>query len=161
MSLAHKAIISPGKKNSSGYDETLIHANVNIERPNVSPPDSRLDLASLSQQLSEASVPLLREFYRLMQHDLALALLLGELGRTNAGQRLPSPNHNQSHDLSLATGIPRPTVRRKLVKLKRMGWLEADKSGRLTLTPWGREQWADINRRFWARARQALARVES
>ncbi|TDR79954.1 helix-turn-helix domain-containing protein [Paludibacterium purpuratum] len=123
-------------------------------------PEARLDLSMLSQQLGEASVPLLRELYHLLEHDLSLALVLGELGRTNAGRRIPSARHNQCHDLSLATGIPRATVRRKLHKLQSLGWLETDARGRLALTPLAREQWSDINRRFWARLRQALAHLE-
>lgn len=64
--------------------------------------------------------------------DLDVAVILTVMGLTSlkavrAGQTLGTPI--SAHSLALATGIPRETVRRKLVVLADLGWIEAAPSG--------------------------------
>jgi hypothetical protein len=70
--------------------------------------------------------------------DLDMAMLLTVIGLTalkaaQGGQPLDTPVN--AHSLSLVTGIPRETVRRKLAVLADRGWIEAAPAGgwRLTL----------------------------
>ena len=75
----------------------------------------------------------LTDISRVFDGDLQQALILAVLGRMHLGARIsgqwrnadPPPTMTASQ-LAETTAIPRQTVRRKLLAMKAMGWLEQD-----------------------------------
>lgn len=104
---------------------------------------------------SSFTVPYMRNIYREFGGDMLLNLVLGEIGTRNVGyffdaakdslssetvlndvaehQRLLRPCNTLS--ISEATGIPRETVRRKVVMLVKKGWVYKNEKGHIYLTP--------------------------
>lgn len=104
--------------------------------------------------------------YRAFGGDVAAAIVLGEVAHHNLA---PLVNHARTlrqlsetlrtHDdqlqqallptnafsIALATGIPRETVRRKIGKLTRRGWMSRDANGNLFVTASTKATFADSN----------------
>jgi hypothetical protein len=95
----------------------------------------------------------LRHIYAGFDGDLALAIVLGEIGHRQVGHLFADPRrvtkemerelhegrqwdhafrHTNAYSISEATGIPRETVRRKVAQLIAMGWVEKSPEGALT-----------------------------
>jgi hypothetical protein len=83
--------------------------------------------------------------------DLTMAIVLGEIGHHNSSayfspsqgirttampdERFDTMECCNAHSLSLSTGIPRETVRRKIEALITRGWLEKVGSTEVRITP--------------------------
>ena len=85
----------------------------------------------------------LRESYRAFDGDLTMALVLGEIGQYSAAPVHEPVRHKylgsfrtcNAHSISIASGIPRETVRRKLDKLLARGWIIEMENGAVGLNP--------------------------
>lgn len=131
------------------------------------------DATIVAYHLGEIMTPTLRELYRLFDGDLVLALVLGELGQHSARQRMASEQGidtsrpyavSNAYSLAQASGIPRETMRRKLEKLKAMGWICELENGGLSLNPETvpplAERFKDYNQTLLVRMRAALQHLE-
>lgn len=103
-----------------------------------SPPPSDGELAfHLGQVFTKA----LRELYKAFDGDLTMALVLGEVGQYAVASLYEKPPNGRrasarsvsTYSISLASGIPRETVRRKIDKLMALGWVVETPGGRLGL----------------------------
>jgi hypothetical protein len=110
----------------------------------------------ISLHMSHFFLDYLREIYKAFEGDLALVIVLGEIAHHNlsthfsktgglhpnlahnleAGDadkhRLPSCN---AYSLAQATGMPRETIRRKIARLKALGWIEQAARAEVRITP--------------------------
>jgi hypothetical protein len=98
----------------------------------------------------------LRHIYAGFNGDLALAIVLGEIGHRQVGHLFANPRgvtkemerelhearqwdhrfrYTNAYSISEATGIPRETVRRKVAQLIAMGLVQKSAEGALTCTP--------------------------
>ena len=96
----------------------------------------------------------LRRIYREFDGDIAMAMVLGEIGHYNARHLVRELLPNSGKDaralatdevvaksirpcnalsVAEASGIPRETVRRKVEKLVRLGWVARDERGGLRI----------------------------
>ena len=131
------------------------------------------DAGIVAYHLGEVMTPTLRELYRLFDGDLVLALALGELGQHSARQRMAIEHGmdaripyavSNAYSLAQASGIPRETMRRKLEKLKALGWICESENGGLSLNPDTvpplAERFKDYNQTLLIRMRKALQQLE-
>lgn len=116
--------------------------------------------------ISKTMLHALREIYRLFDGDILMAMVLGELGQyivsDSQTNLLPPvrPRHSNAHSISIASGIPRETVRRKLEKLIAKGWVIECPEGGLSLdcdlSPSLYLQFIDYNRELLSQMRQTV-----
>ncbi len=131
------------------------------------------DATIVAYHLGEIMTPALRELYRLFDGDLVLALVLGELGQHSARQRMAIEKGidtdapyamSNAYSLAQASGIPRETMRRKLEKLKALGWIRESENGGLSLNPDTvpplAERFKDYNQTLLIRMRKSLQQLE-
>src|SRR5512137_2057866 len=102
--------------------------------------------ARISLALSEFTVPLLSRIYHAFDGDMVAALVLGEIAHRNveawlakyenAEEQLQDPGRRETlmrpcNALSIAEscGLPRETVRRKIVKLIERGYVYRSQDG--------------------------------
>jgi hypothetical protein len=98
--------------------------------------------------LTEFFLPYLRELYRAFDGDIAMALVLGEIGQCTT-RRFTDPGRRDALDIaraddagienlarpcsalsaSFASGVPRETARRKVVQLAERGWILETEDG--------------------------------
>ncbi|RQW27237.1 hypothetical protein EHS17_08120 [Rhodobacteraceae bacterium CH30] len=89
-------------------------------------------------QITQQTLPMLRELYQISGGDLTMMLVLLEVwvhahcNCRSSGGALRATN---GHSITLVTGIPRETVRRKLAKLVALDWLSENVYGQLLPTP--------------------------
>lgn len=114
----------------------------------------------------------LRELYKTFNGDLVMALVLGELGQYVAGPLHDSPSTKRSskirsinaYSISIASGIPRETVRRKLDKLLERGWVVETPDGKLGLNlehdPPLAALFSDYNRQMLKDMRETIERLD-
>jgi hypothetical protein len=117
--------------------------------------------------LSEFTVPHLLSTYKAFRGDVAMAIVLGEIGQHNvrrfyldprlkagaaAEKTLAARLSRQARvsgcnalSISRSTGLARETVRRKVVKLLHRGWIIRDKRGQLLIVPDLIEQFGRFN----------------
>lgn len=96
----------------------------------------------------------LTDIYEAFDGDLAMAIVLGEISHHNNSRMFsPEKSSNDSirelqgkpeywshlegcnaYSMSCVTGIPRETVRRKIAKMKKLGWIVDDKVHGLRIT---------------------------
>jgi DNA-binding transcriptional ArsR family regulator len=115
-------------------------------------PGYEANRARISLALSEFTVPLLRHIYHAFNGDMVSALVLGEIAHRNVEAWLAEHEHPESllqyparreqvmrpcNALSIAEacGLPRETVRRKVVALIERGYVYRSEEGFLFLTP--------------------------
>ncbi|NMG75875.1 hypothetical protein GPA25_13995 [Aromatoleum diolicum] len=92
----------------------------------------------------------LRRLFEEFERDILLPLLLGEIALhnigalENSGESVFSGDAEQiaytlrpcnAYSIAAATGLPRETVRRKIVRLVELGWITRQENGHLYLTP--------------------------
>ncbi|WP_211167139.1 hypothetical protein [Aromatoleum evansii] len=100
--------------------------------------------------LARYQIKSLRRLFEEFERDILLPLLLGEIALHNIGALENSGEANVSIDgdrfaavmrpcnaysIAAATGLPRETVRRKIVRLVELGWITRRGNGHLFLTP--------------------------
>jgi len=117
--------------------------------------------------LSEFTVPHLLSTYKAFRGDMAMAIVLGEIGQHNvrryyldarfkagaaaektlAGRlsRHAQVSGCNALSISRSTGLARETVRRKVVKLLRRGWIIRDERSQLLIVPDLAEQFGRFN----------------
>ncbi|MBD5801209.1 hypothetical protein AZOA_06160 [Azoarcus sp. Aa7] len=100
--------------------------------------------------LARYQISSLRRLFEEFERDILLPLLLGEIALHNIGALENSGEASVSIDgdrfaavmrpcnaysIAAATGLPRETVRRKIVRLVELGWITRRGNGHLFLTP--------------------------
>ncbi|WP_211168964.1 hypothetical protein [Aromatoleum toluvorans] len=100
--------------------------------------------------LARYQIRSLRRLFEEFERDILLPLLLGEIALHNLGalennsesaldldaDRLASVMRPcNAYSIAAATGLPRETVRRKIVHLVELGWIVRRENGHLFLTP--------------------------
>ena len=99
----------------------------------------------ISLHMSHFFVGYLKDIYRLFEGDLSLVIVVAELAHHNLSAHFsthaglapdvpsttdPAPDFFRglrpcnAYSLAAATGLPRETVRRKLLRMEALGWLE-------------------------------------
>ena len=120
-------------------------------------PDS-FPLDEYSLKLNAHYVNHLRRLYAAFDGDLEECLVLGEIAVYNTSgiqDRASMSRFNRdeakailkgcnAHSISLCTGIPRETVRRKIKKLKTKGWVTINERKQLIVTARVREDLGDF-----------------
>jgi hypothetical protein len=120
------------------------------------------------------------ETYRAFDGDVLEAIVLGEVAHHNLaairtaaaspqalsqalGQRAPTATEallpTNAYSLAQATGIPRETVRRKVARLERRGWITKDAEGNLFMTARPLAHFAAFNLARCAELLQAAADI--
>jgi len=138
--------------------------------------------AEVSLHMSHLTVNYLRMMYDAFGGDLALAIVLGEIAHHSMVQyfpaRGPDPRYagRLSEDvidrgglsscsasaLARATGLPRETVRRKILELEQRGWVERTADRRVCIAPAVSEQFLDtFNVQLVERLLETSERIES
>lgn len=100
--------------------------------------------------LARYQIRSLRRLFEEFERDILLPLLLGEIALHNIGALENSGEANvgierdrfaavmrpcNAYSIAAATGLPRETVRRKIVRLVELGWITRHGNGHLFLTP--------------------------
>lgn len=128
--------------------------------------------------LSEFTVPLLTRIYRAFDGDVVAAIVLGEIAHRNVETWLAEHRNPEEalHDpllrttvmrpcnaLSIAdaTGLPRETVRRKVVLLARRGYVYRADDGYLYLTTTVGDDFEDMNATLIEELLATARRLES
>lgn len=90
----------------------------------------------------------LLRIYKQFDGDIELCMVLGEIAHYSAGMVFPDKESRDvcaneilgmlrgcnAHSISLSSGIPRETVRRKIKKLMKMGYVNIDDKNHIFLT---------------------------
>jgi hypothetical protein len=114
-------------------------------------PGYQANRARISLALSEFTVPLLSRIYQAFDGDMVAAIVLGEIAhrnvetwladQRNAEQTLQDPAERMAAmrpcnalSIAQACGLPRETVRRKVVLLEGRGYVSRSAAGHLFLT---------------------------
>ncbi len=114
-------------------------------------PGYEANRARISLALSEFTVPLLSSIYRAFDGDMVAAIVLGEIAHRNVEEWLATQGNPEEllHDpsrrtdvmrpcnalsIAQACGLPRETVRRKVVSLIERGYIFRSDEGYLYLT---------------------------
>jgi hypothetical protein len=115
-------------------------------------PGYEANRARVSLALSEFTVPLLSRIYQAFDGDMVAAIVLGEIAHRNVETWLAEQQNPEQalHDpaertvvmrpcnalsIAQACGLPRETVRRKVVLLEKRGYVYRTEGGHLFLTP--------------------------
>lgn len=141
--------------------------------PAVSPdeqPSARRVLKSVALLLARHEIRSLRRWFDDFDRDILLPILLGEIALHNIGvlqngvarrvgtrvgkahpvsAELPEALINElkpcnAYSIAAATGLPRETVRRKIVRLVDMGWIVRNDNGHLYITETALEQFGAL-----------------
>jgi hypothetical protein len=121
--------------------------------------------------------------YREFEGDLVLPIVLGEIAHHNVfryysskgssirvlaeleqlnnhSERLQQLESTNAYSISVATGIPRETVRRKIAKLENKGWLIKTDRGEVFLSDKVRDQFSkNLNKRILAELLTTAERI--
>jgi hypothetical protein len=134
--------------------------------------------ARISLALSEFTVPLLARIYRAFDGDMVAALVLGEIAHRNVETWLAEHRNPEQalHDplvrtrimrpcnalsIAEATGLPRETVRRKVVLLAERGYVYRSEEGYLYLTTTVGDDFEDMNAALIENLLATARRLES
>ncbi len=127
------------------------------ERDTRAPSNSSRAIKSVALLLARHEIRRLRRWFDEFDRDILLPILLGEIALYNIGSLESGPNgsaHRRSpgdtdvgaaetgcalrpcnaYSIAAATGLPRETVRRKIVRLVELGWIERRDNGHLFVT---------------------------
>ena len=102
----------------------------------------------------------LLRIYKQFDGDMELCIVLGEIAHYSAGMVFPdkgsremAPSEVQgllrgcnAHSISLSSGVPRETVRRKIKKLVDMGYVEITDKNQILITQSPRHELADFSK---------------
>lgn len=127
-------------------------------------PGYQANRARISLALSQFTVPLLSRIYHAFDGDMVAAIVLGEIAHRNVERWLADQGNPEQplHDpvlrkglmrpcnalsIAEACGLPRETVRRKVVALIERGYIYRDEQGLLYLTTTVGENFEDVTRR--------------
>ncbi|MCE3001461.1 MAG: hypothetical protein LW860_01990 [Xanthomonadaceae bacterium] len=128
--------------------------------------------------LTDFFLPYLREMYRIFDGDIALAIVLAEIGDAST-RRFTDPRRHDALDLvdansetlmaavrpcnalsaSLASGVPRETARRKVLELAARGWIAEHEGGWVTTPAAGERFVPHFNREQARRLLQSARRL--
>lgn len=111
--------------------------------------DGTASLRAAAVMLARYQIRSLRRLFEEFERDILLPILLGEIALHNIGalengcESLLSADSEQvapmlrpcnAYSIAAATGLPRETVRRKIVRLAELGWISRQDNGHLFLT---------------------------
>lgn len=109
--------------------------------------------------LARYQIRSLRRLFEEFERDILLPMLLGEIALHNIGalengcesvqcgdaeQLVFSLRPCNAYSIAAATGLPRETVRRKIVRLVELGWISRQDNGHLYLTPQAIEHFGSL-----------------
>lgn len=123
-------------------------------------PSARRVLRSVALLLARHEMRSLRRWFDDFDRDILLPILLGEIALHNVGalqngvaqrvgtrpaKRIPASSEPpadaieglkpcNAYSIAAATGLPRETVRRKIVRLTELGWIHRRENGHLFIT---------------------------
>ncbi len=141
-------------------------------------PGYQANRARISLALSEFTVPLLSRIYHAFEGDMVAAIVLGEIAHRNVEAWL-AEHHNpeallQDPDrrtmlmrpcnalsIAEACGLPRETVRRKVVLLVKRGYIYRSDEGHLFLTPTVGDGFEDMTAKLVAELLVTARRLEA
>ena len=112
-------------------------------RPSSSPAEAPHDSTAKGAAVARILTTCLLQLYADFEGDLIAAMVMGAFSRRCAN----------AFSIARATGIPRETVRRRLLMLESKGWLERDSRDGLVMS-------AGIAKRISAREAELRARVQ-
>lgn len=113
-------------------------------------------LRSVALLLARYEIRNVRRLFEEFERDILLPILLGEIALHNLGRSdgrlelVPVPDNApggaddeapcvlkpcNAYSIAAATGLPRETVRRKIVRLVELGWIRKRRNGHLYVTP--------------------------
>jgi len=141
-------------------------------------PGYQANRARISLALSEFTVPLLSRIYHAFDGDMVAALVLGEIAHRNVEAWLAEHQNPEEllHDplqrttlmrpcnalsIAEACGLPRETVRRKVVTLIERGYIYRSDEGYLYLTRTVGDGFADMTARLVEELLTTARRLES
>jgi len=131
---------------------------------------ARRVLKSVALVLARHEIRSLRRWFEDFDRDILLPILLGEIALHNIGalqngvarrastrapqQPVPPPVASETgccglkpcnaYSIAAATGLPRETVRRKIVRLIELGWIHREENGHLFITEEALEQFGSM-----------------
>ena len=125
-------------------------------------PGFDVNRARILVALSQFTVPLLSRIYQAFQGDMVAAIVLGEIAHRNVEDWLADHDNREAplldpvqrervmrpcNALSIAEscGLPRETVRRKVIKLIEQGYVYRSDEGYLYVTPTVGDGFTDMN----------------
>lgn len=141
---------------------------------NSDPDPYELHKAEIALVMGHFFLRYLNLLYREFEGDLVLPIVLGEIAHHNVlryysskgssmqvldkleqlnshPERLQQLESTNAYSISVATGIPRETVRRKIAKLENKGWLIKTDRGEVFLSDKVRDQFSkNLNKRILA-----------
>ncbi len=141
-------------------------------------PGYQANRARISLALSEFTVPLLSRIYHAFDGDMVAAIVLGEIAHRNVEAWLADHQNPEEilHDpaqctmamrpcnalsIAQACGLPRETVRRKVVLLARRGYIYRSDEGYLYLTRTVGDGFEDMTARLVEDLLATARRLES
>ncbi|MGD9869997.1 MAG: hypothetical protein AB7S63_02960 [Thauera sp.] len=160
----------PHKVETTSSDKTLL-AGQTSQSGHASSTDARRVLRSAALILAQHEIRSVRRWFDEFERDILLPILLGEIALHNVGalqHGLARRAHNghahkkhvkpgelpdelmhkmnpcNAYSIAAATGLPRETVRRKIVRLVDMGWIVRNDSGHLYITEGALEQFGAL-----------------
>lgn len=106
-------------------------------------------LRDVAMLLARHEIRHLRRWFEEFERDILLPILLGEIALHNIGMQVRSDSVASDEDdgtkcalkpcnaysIAAATGLPRETVRRKIVRLVELGWVSRRSNGHLYASP--------------------------
>lgn len=148
--------------------------------PTVDPAAYDRHEAAIAVAVNVLFVRHLIDTYRAFDGDLVEAIVLGEIAHHNlaavrttaadlrglsqqlAGDASPGLTllPTNAYSIAEACGIPRETVRRKVTRLVRRGWIAKDAGGNLFVTPLPQAHFSDVNRARCHELLQAAREIE-
>lgn len=141
-------------------------------------PGYQANRARISLALSEFTVPLLSRIYHAFDGDMVAALVLGEIAQRNVEAWLAEHENAEDHlqdparrealmrpcnalSIAEACGLPRETVRRKIVAFIERGYVYRSKDGFLFLTSTVGNDFEDMTARLVEELLATARRLES
>jgi DNA-binding transcriptional ArsR family regulator len=102
----------------------------------------------------------LLRIYKQFDGDIELCIVLGEIAHYSAGLVFPDKKSREltndrvhrllrgcnAHSISLSSGLPRETVRRKIKKLIEMGYVESREGHQLLITQLPKEELGEFSK---------------
>lgn len=123
---------------SAEYNSTNNTSAADAEQAAVLSAERKRILRDVALLLARHEIRHLRRWFEEFDRDILLPILLGEIALHNIGA-VDSVNDDENcllkpcnaYSIAAATGLPRETVRRKIVRLVELGWVSRRSNGHL------------------------------
>lgn len=118
------------------------------------------DAAKILYRLNDHYLSHFIRCYNRFGGDLELCIVLGEIAHYNTKEIFKNFPKTESatediykalkgcnaHSISMSSGIPRETVRRKVKKLEKLGFINIDDKNQIFITPKPSQEFSDFNK---------------